>query len=100
MSYIGLGGILLHFLKKSIEPPPFAQPVQTSFVQNRIEPIGKTSLKIELIQMLIDLNKGLLAGIFGILTVSQDVHGHGHRFAPVFVHDFLVLLYISTKTAL
>jgi hypothetical protein len=87
-------------LVKRRKSASLSQPVQTSFVQDRVEPVGKTPLEIELIHIFVDLNKGILAGIFGILTVSQNIHRYGQGLSPVSIHDFVIRLHFPKKTAL
>jgi hypothetical protein len=97
---MGLRRLRFNFLKKRGKSASFSQTVKASFVQDRIEPIGKTPIRIELLQILVNLNKGILTGILGILTVSQNVHRYGQCLCPVSFHDFVILLHFSKKTAL
>jgi len=58
-----------------IQSPLLPQLVPTPIEKNGIQPVLESPLKIETIQMHKGLDKSILAGIFGILSITQDVPG-------------------------
>src|SRR4030042_6697092 len=74
----GQESLSTHFLHQLRRPPPPFEVVEAAPVKYGVDPVLEAPVLIIALQMTIDLDEKLLAGVFGIVTVSQEVHGQGH----------------------
>jgi hypothetical protein len=74
-------------VERALESPLPLQKIETLAVENGEQPSPEAPARIVLSQVPVGLDKSLLADVLGVLTVPQDVQGHGQSRSLMAVHN-------------